>query len=124
MRPEYRRLVGLQSVIAVAGATVAYFAVSYLVAKSVAFGGSIALASTLLLAWRFQRGKRNENASAEWHLRQAYRVAFERFVWAVGMLIVGFKLLEFVPLWMLAGFLGGQAAWLIAPIWMRVENVK
>lgn len=124
MRPEYRRLVWLQGAITITGATIAYFAVSPLAAKSAAFGSSIVLVSALFLAWRFQRGNREENASAEWHLRQAYRTAIERFAWVAGMLVVGFKLLEFEPPWMLAGFLGGQAAWLAVPIWMRVENAK
>src|SRR5215469_12506238 len=101
MPPEFRRLIGLQGAITIVGAIAAYFAASYLAAKSVAFGGCIALVSALFLVWRFQRGKRNANAG--WQLRQMYRTAFERFVWVVGMLVVGFKLLEFKPLWMLAG---------------------
>jgi hypothetical protein len=124
VRPEYRRLVGLLGAITVTGAIVAYSAVSYLAAKSFVFGGSIVLVSALFLAWRLQRGSRNKCAGAEWHLRQAYRTAFERFVWVAAMLAVGFTLLALDPLWMLAGFLGGQAAWLAAPVWMRVENVK
>jgi hypothetical protein len=124
VRPEYSRLIKLQGAITITGATVAYFLVSPLAAKSAAFGGCIALASAWFLAWRFQRGSVAENATAEWHLRQAYRAAIERFVWVAGMLLVGFKLLGFAPFWMLAGFLGGQVAWLAVPIWMRIENVK
>lgn len=123
-RPEYRRLIGLQGTVAVASTVIAYFAVSFLAAKSMAFGGCVVLVSTLFLAWRFRRGKRNESANAEWYLRQAYLTAIERFIWVVVMLVVGFKLLEFEPLWMLVGFLGGQTVWLAAPIWMRVESVK
>lgn len=124
MRPEYRRLTGLQSAITIIGAIAVYFVVSPLAAKSVVFGGSVVLLSTLFLAWRNLQASRKEDASAEWYLRHAYRTAIERFVWTTVMLVAGFKLLELAPLWMLAGFLGGQAAWLAVPIWMRVENVK
>ncbi|MDR0246941.1 MAG: ATP synthase subunit I [Burkholderiales bacterium] len=124
MPPEYRRLVGLQGAITIVGAIAAFFAVSYLAAKSFAFGGSIVLVSVFFLAWRFQRGSRNKHASAEWHLRQAYRAAFERFAWTAVMLVVGFTLLKLEPLWVLVGFLGAQAVWLAAPIWMRVDKVK
>ncbi|MDR2173301.1 MAG: ATP synthase subunit I [Burkholderiales bacterium] len=124
MLPEYRRLVGLQGAIMMTAVIAVYFAVSFLAAKAVAFGGCIVLVSALFLAWRFQQGRRNKRANAEWHLRQAYRTAFERFVWVVGMLVVGFKFLELDPFWMLAGFLGVQATWLAAPIWASVEKVK
>lgn len=124
MRPEYRRLIGWQGMVVATGAVIAYFAASYPAAKALVFGGGIVLANALFLAWRDQRGSRNKSAGAEWHLRLAYRTAFERVVWVMGMLVVGFKLLGFEPLWMLVGFLGAQAVWLAAPIWMRAGNAK
>ncbi|MCL2872571.1 MAG: ATP synthase subunit I [Betaproteobacteria bacterium] len=124
MRAEYRRLIGLQGVVTVVGAAIAFFAVSGLAAGSFVFGGGIVLASAAYLAWRFEQGRRLKKASPQWHVSQAYVTAFQRFLWAAGMLVVGFKLLELAPLWMLAGFFGGQAVWLAAPIWVKVENVK
>jgi len=121
---EYRRLVGWQGAITAIGAVIVYFAASYSAAKAVVFGGAIVLLSALFLAWRFQQGRRNKKAGAGWFLRQAYRTAFERFVWVAVMLFVGFRVLGLEPLWMLVGFLGGQAVWLAAPVWMRVEKVK
>ncbi|MDR2711328.1 MAG: ATP synthase subunit I [Burkholderiales bacterium] len=134
MLSEYRRLLGLQGAIVVAGAIISSFAASFPAAMAFAFGSCIVLASSAFFVWRFQQGARhtqNESsgrdanaANAEWYLRQAYRTAIERFIWVAGMLVVGFKLLELKPFWMLAGFLGGQVIWLVAPIWMRVEKVK
>ena len=124
MRLEYRRLLGLQGAIIIIGAAATYFVVTPLAAKSVAFGSCIALVSALFLAWRLRQGDCKENASAEWHLRQAYRTAIERFVWVAGMLAAGFKLLGLMPLWMLAGFIVGQSAWLTIPIWMKSRTTK
>ena len=124
MRPEYTRLVWLQGAITVIGAIFTYLFVTPPAAKSLVYGSCVALMSTLFLAWRLKRGERQENLGAEWALRQAYRTAIERFVWVAVMLAVGFGLLKLAPLWVLAGFVVGQAAWLLLPIWMKFENAK
>ena len=122
MHPEYFRLVLLQGAVTVGGAVLAYLIVTPPAAKSLVYGGSIAVVSTLFLALRFKQGEHRENMGAEWALRQAYRTAIERFVWAVVMLAVGFKLLKLAPLWILAGFVVGQTAWLLLPIWMKLRR--
>lgn len=122
MRPEYIRLVWLQGALTVIGAIFAYLVVMPLAAKSLVYGGCIAMVSTLFLAWRLKQGERREGLGAEWVLRQAYRTAIERYVWTAVMLAVGFKLLKLAPLWMLAGFVVGQAAWLLIPIWMKLRT--
>lgn len=38
------------------------------------------------------------------------------------MLGAGFGLLKLAPLWMLAGFVVGQSAWLLLPIWMKLRS--
>lgn len=124
MQFEYRRLIGLQGTITIISAAIAYLVVTPSAAKSVAFGSCLALISTLFLVWRHKQGERKPGSSAEWYLRQAYRTEVERFIWVAAMLAVGFKLLELAPLWMLAGFVVGQAAWLLIPIWTRFENTK
>ena len=121
---EYRYLIWLQGAIAVIGAIIAYFTITSLAAKSIAYGSCVTLMSTAFLVWRFKQGEHKESLSAEWHLRQAYRSTIERFIWAAAMLAAGLKFLELAPLWVLAGFIAGQAAWLFIPIWMRFENTK
>ena len=122
--PEYTRLIGLQAAIMLFGAVLAYFVVTPLAAKSVAYGSCAALLGTLLLAWKFRQGENRGNSGAEWYLRQAYRAAVERFVWVAAMLAAGFGLLKLAPIWVLAGFIVGQAAWLVIPVWMklRIQN--
>ena len=124
MRPEYIRLVLLQGAITIIGAVYTYLVVTPPAAKSLVYGSCIAMVSTLFLAWRLKQGEHRESLGAEWALRQAYRTAIERYVWTGVMLAVGFGLLRLAPLWMLAGFVVGQAAWLLIPIWMKFENAK
>lgn len=121
-RPEHLRLAGLQGVMSLIGAVVAYAAVTPLAAKSVAFGGCVATIGTLFLAWRFALGARLEQFGAERVLGHAYRTAIERFVLAACLLAIGFKALKLLPLWLLAGFVFGQLAWLAVPMWMRLKK--
>lgn len=122
MRPEYARLAGLQGSITIIGAAITYFVVTPLTAKSFAYGGSVALVSTLFLAWRLSQGERRENLGAEWYVRQAYRTAIERFAGVIFLLALGFQLLKLAPLWTLSGFIIGQSAWLVVPVWARLRT--
>lgn len=122
MHPEYSRLAGSQGVMAIIGALITYFVITPPAAKSFAYGGCVALAGTLFLAWRLRQGEKRQALGAEWCLRQAYRTAIERFVWMVFLLALGFKLLKLVPLWMLTGFVVGQLAWLVVPVWIRLRT--
>lgn len=120
MRAEYARLIGLQSAIVISGAAVVYKVVDLPAAKSFVYGSIVAMVGALFLAWRYKQGLRHSDAGVV--LRHAYRTAIERFIWAIFLLALGFKLLELAPLWLLAGFVVGQAAWLLAPIWMRLRT--
>jgi len=120
MRIEFVRLIGIQSAIVITGTAITYNVADLLAMKSFAYGSIVAVITVMLLAWRYKQGLRL--TGAEWVLRQAYKTAIERFFWAIILLVLGFKLLELSPLWLLAGFVVGQAAWLLAPIWMRLRT--
>lgn len=122
MRSEYASLIGLQSVIVLTGATITYMVASPSAAKSFAYGSIVAMAGAIFLAWRLGQGEKRPDVGAEWVLRHAYKTAIERFIWAIFMLALGFKLLELAPLWLLAGFIAGQAAWLLTPVWIRLRT--
>lgn len=84
------------------------------VAWAALYGGAAALANTGLLVWRHRQGERNDHCDAARHLKSFYRSSLERFfvvgVWlALGL--GGWKL-EAAP--MLAGFVVGLLAWVIA----------
>jgi len=121
MHPEYSRLAGLQGAIVIIGAAITYFVVTPPAAKSFAYGSCVALAGVLFLAWRLRRAEGSREQGAEFSLRQAYRTAIERFVWIIFLLASGFKLLNLAPLWMLAGFVAGQSAWIVVPVWIRLR---
>jgi F0F1-type ATP synthase assembly protein I len=122
MLTEYKRLVWIQSAALIIGAGIVYLVVNPPAAKSLVFGSCVALLSTLLLAWRQKQGKQLQSQGAEWALKQAYRTEFERFLWTAVMLAVGFGKLKLAPLWLLAGFVGAQAAWLLIPIWIKLRK--
>ncbi|MEJ1958643.1 MAG: ATP synthase subunit I [Nitrosomonadales bacterium] len=122
MRPEHIRLIWFQGVIIIMGAGFTYFIVAPPAAKSFVYGCCIAWLSTVFLAWRFRQGERQEGLDAGRTLRQAYRTAIERFAWTAIMLALGFGYLKLAPGWLLAGFVAGQAAWLLIPIWMKLRT--
>ncbi len=123
MRSEQVRLAWLQGAITLVGAAVTYLTVSApLAAVSVAFGGGVATMSTLFLVWRYVVGARREHLGAEWILRHAYRTALERFVLVACLLAIGMGILKFAPAWVLGGFVCGQLAWLVAPVWMKLTK--
>ena len=120
MRAEFARLIGVQGVIVIVGATFAYMLADLPAVKSIIYGNMVALAGALFLAWRYKHGQRQ--SEPVWVMRHAYKTAIERFVWTIFLLALGFKLFELAPLWLLAGFVMGQAAWLLAPIWIRLRT--
>lgn len=78
------------------------------------FGGGVALANTSLLLWHWRKDARNYHCDAGRHLRSFYRSSMERF-FVVGILLAaGFAWLGEHPLGLLAGFVVGQVAWMLA----------
>lgn len=78
------------------------------------YGGAAALANTALLVWRHRQGEHDHHCDGARHLKSFYHSSLERFfvvgVWlALGL--GGWKL-EAAP--MLAGFVLGLLAWVIA----------
>lgn len=83
-------------------------------ALAAAFGVVTAMVNTGLLWWRWRRGAKELHCDGGRHLRSFYRSSLERF-FVVGMLLaLGFVLLELAPLALLAGFVVGQLAGMVA----------
>lgn len=122
MRSDFARLLSIIGAVVIIGSITIYLVVDFPAAKSFAYGSTIAMIGTMLLAWRHWQAERCADVCAESVLRQAYRAAIERYIWAAVMLALGFKILELMPLWLVAGFVMGQAVSLFAPIWMRLRT--
>ncbi|MCX7627288.1 MAG: ATP synthase subunit I [Methylophilaceae bacterium] len=112
----------LQLILITTGAVLTYFVVDPLAAKAVAFGGGAAVVNVLLLNWRMHRGARYPGMEARWHFRQAIFSLVERMAVTVALLAVGIELLKLAPLAMLMGFVVGQMAWMVAPLWVKFED--
>lgn len=88
-------------------------------ALAMLYGGAVALANSSLLLWRWRRGVHDFHCDAGRHLRSFHRSGMERFFVVVILLAAGFTWLGDDPLVMLAGFLVGQTAWMLASLILR-----
>lgn len=88
-------------------------------AMTVLYGGGVAIANTSLLIWRWHKGVRDFHCDAGRHVRAFYRSAMERFFVVVILLAAGFYWLGDHPLALLAGFVVGQMAWMLASLTLR-----
>lgn len=125
MSSENTRILGITVGIVVVSIAAAYLVVGAPSAKSYAYGSVVAIVGALILNWRHWQAKQRLDVNAEWVLQHAYKTAIERYLWAAVMLALGFKLLKLTPLFLLAGFVIGQIAWLFVSIWIsKIENTR
>jgi ATP synthase protein I len=88
-------------------------------ALALLYGGAVSVANTALLIWRWHRGARDFHCDADKHLRSFYRSMLERFLVVVILLAAGLARTELPPLSLLAGFVVGQVAWMLASLTLR-----
>ena len=74
------------------------------------YGGSIAIANTLLQRWHLIGSARQAKANAGMNLRKAYRCVAERWILTIVMFAVGFGVLSLSPLPLMTGFIVTQLA--------------
>jgi hypothetical protein len=116
MRIDLVRLMMIQGVLLAAEALLVYKFAGQIFVKSFVYGNTVAIVLAALLIFRNKQSLLVTEAQSV--LRLVYKTAIERFVWAIFLLGIGFKLLELSPLWLLVGFVAGQAVWLLASIWI------
>lgn len=121
MHSEYIRLQVLQLVAVLIGALIVYWQANTLASKSYAYGSVVVMVGVTILALQ-HRWSESRIEKVESVLRHAYKTAIQRFVGAIFLLAVGFKLLNLAPLWLITGFVVGQVTWLFVPIWMRLRT--
>jgi len=74
------------------------------------YGGSIAIANTLLQRWHLIGSAKQAKSNAGMNLRKAYRCVLERWILTIVMFAVGFTVLALTPLPLLTGFIVTQLA--------------
>jgi len=74
------------------------------------YGGSIAIANTLLQRMHLIGSAKQAKANAGMNLRKAYRCVLERWILTIVMFAVGFAVLALTPLPLLIGFTVTQLA--------------
>jgi ATP synthase protein I len=82
------------------------------------YGGFVAFAVSLVLAWRERQARRHPEWDQHRLLKQFIRTGVERLVVLTGLLGLGLGVLNLAPLPMLLGLLVAQLAWLAA-VWGR-----
>lgn len=92
-------------------------------AGSAAFGGGMAGMNTAMLRWRLPTKRVVSDPS--FHLRGAYRALVERFFGVALLFWLGLAIVNFLPLWLLTGFIAGQLGWLAVGLEeLRVSRQK
>jgi F0F1-type ATP synthase assembly protein I len=109
------QIIGLQAILTITGAVVAYFVDNLQSGISVLWGGFCALMNVCLLIWRMRTGA-GQDVDANKQLRLMYRSALERFFVVMGLLAFGMLRLKFAPLAILLGFIAGQTVLILVPL--------
>jgi len=109
------QIIGLQVILTITGAVVAYFVDNLQSGISVLWGGFCALGNVCLLLWRMHTGTGHDN-DANRQLRLMYRSVLERFFVVMGLLAFGMLRLKLAPLAILLGFIAGQMVLILVPL--------
>ncbi len=107
-------LVALQGVVVLVTAVALGYWKGPAAAGAALYGGAAALANSALLGWRHRQGERQIHSDAGRHLRSFYRSSLERIVVVSVWLGLGLGGWGLEPMPMLAGFVIGLLAWVIA----------
>ncbi len=106
--------VTLQGVVVLLAAVVLAYWEGAAAAGAALYGGVAALANAALLGWRHRQGERQVHSDASRHLRLFYRSSLERIIVVSVWLGIGLGSWGLEPMPMLAGFVIGLLAWVIA----------
>lgn len=113
-RSFLKRIFQAQLVFITLLATVYIFTTDIHAGIAAIFGGVIALVNTLLLRWNFERAELIAQNDAGQNIKLLYRTAAQRLFTTIGLFVIALGVLKLEPLPVLAGFITGLAALLIA----------
>ena len=114
-----RQVVVLQLVVTLVVTGIAYsLKSSSQIALALLSGGAISVLNGAQLAWRMSRSARQVSQEAHHQLRLMYFYAIERFLMVVMLLGLCMVVLKLTPLAVLGGFVIGQAALIVARLFL------
>lgn len=116
------RVTGVQFLVAVlAGGVALGFRAAPQFAIAVLIGGGVSVLNGAMMAWRMSRASKRSAHDAHLQLRLIYFYAAERFFLVVVSLGLAMAILK-LTLAVLGGFVLGQAALLIARLFLRIKT--
>lgn len=106
----------LQAGLVLMGAGVAFFIAGQDGAVAALYGGSVALANTLMLGRRVERASRVVAENAQYGMALLYISAVVRFVFILVAVAVGLGVLKLLPMPLIADFVAAQFAFVLAGV--------
>ncbi len=86
------------------------------------FGGAVALANTMLLAWRMRNSSHEPGQEPRRELARLVRSSMERFFMVSLLIAAGLGWMKLMPLPLLAGFALGQLTLMVSTIISGIEK--
>lgn len=121
-KQQIRRVTWLQLIVAVlAGSAALGVGATPQLAIAVLIGGGVSVLNGAMMAWRMSRANQRSAHDAHLQLRLMYFYAAERFFLVVVSLGLAMAILK-LPLAVLGGFVLGQAALLVARLFLRIKT--
>ena len=120
MDHQIRRVLNLQLALLLFASFSAYAVWGLSVALALGFGTGIAVANTLMIAWRMRQGRKQTTTQPS--LSEFYRSWLERYLLVGVLLAAGLGGLKLMPLGLLSGFILGQVIWILAPLTFGVGS--
>ncbi len=121
-KQQIRRVTGVQLLVSVlAGSAALGIGATPQLAIAVLIGGGVSVLNGAMMAWRMSRAKSRSAHDAHLQLRLLYFYAAERFFLVVVSLGLAMAILK-LPLAVLGGFVLGQAAMLVARLFLRIKT--
>lgn len=117
-----RRVGVIQGAVTAAGAAIADFFLGEPAAGAVLFGGGVAVANTLLLAWRMRLGALRPGVAPGRELARLVRSSVERFFMVALLIAAGLGWLKLMPAALLGGFILGQMTLVVSTIISGIEK--
>lgn len=121
-KQQIRRVTGVQFLVSVlAGGAALGVGATPKFAIAVLIGGGVSVLNGAMMAWRMSRANQRSAHDAHLQLRLMYFYAAERFFLVVVSLGLAMAILK-LPLAVLGGFVLGQAALLVARLFLRIKT--